>query len=163
MDNMPKARTFTHKSLSLSLILGASLLTGCTTERFQRGYFWDANIIDAVVEGIDNRNSVQKSLGTPTLTSTFAQDGVWYYASFDARSRAFWGEENTGQKVLAISFDEFGVVSNIKTYTMADAQSITFRDDITPTRGKHMSFFQQIFGNVGRMGSMPGGGPGGPR
>ena len=159
---MGKARTFATKALTGAVLTSTILLGGCTTERFSRGYIWDNELMEAVIPGIDNRNSVAKSLGTPSLTSTFAQDGVYYYASFNARRRAFWGEETTNQTVMAISFDEYGVVNDVKKYTMADAQDITPRDDVTPTRGRSLGFFQQIFGNVGRFNSMPGqGGPGG--
>ncbi len=156
MDTMDKARTFATKALTGAVLASTIVLGGCTTERFSRGYIWDAELMEAVVPGIDNRNSVVKSLGTPSMTSTFEVDGVWYYASFNARRRAFWGEETTNQTIMAITFDEYGVVDDVKKYTIADAQNITPRKDETPTRGKALGFFQQIFGNVGRFNSMPG-------
>jgi outer membrane protein assembly factor BamE (lipoprotein component of BamABCDE complex) len=47
-------------------------------------------------------------------------------------------------------FTQDGKVENIVTYTKADGQQIELVSRVTPTAGNELSFFQQLFGNVGR-------------
>jgi len=51
------------------------------------------------------------------------------------------------------------VVATTRTYTMADAGEIKPRKDTTPTRGKKLGLFEQIFSNIGRFSTAPGQGP----
>lgn len=145
--------------LALALALSA---TACTTERQTRGYLPDKEVTDAILPGIDNRNSVRGLLGNPSVEATFGND-VWYYiSSFNVR-RSFFREKSASRDIMAIHFGERGIVSKIKRYTLADARDIDPVGDKTPTRGKQLGFFEQIFGNIGRFAGAPGPGQGGPR
>ena len=48
--------------------LGASLLAGCAGIREHRGYVMDDQLSQAVQVGVDNKESVEKTLGRPTFT-----------------------------------------------------------------------------------------------
>jgi outer membrane protein assembly factor BamE (lipoprotein component of BamABCDE complex) len=146
--------------VALALALSAS---GCTTERQIRGYLPDKAVLEAITPGIDNRNSVKGLLGNPSVEATFG-DGVWYYiSSFNVR-KSFMLEKSTSRDIMAVHFGDRGIVSEVKRYTLADGRDINPVDDKTPTRGKQLGFFEQIFGNIGRFAGAPGGGgPGGPR
>ncbi|RMD88066.1 MAG: outer membrane protein assembly factor BamE [Alphaproteobacteria bacterium] len=144
-----------------SCLLGIALaLGGCTTSRQTRGYIFNEEVIQNIAPGVDNRASVQQTLGTPSTTSAFG-DEVWYYISRSTVVKGFLEERAEAQNVLAIHFDDGGMVSEIDRYDMADAQKITPRDDKTPIRGKTLGFFQQLLQGIGRV--APGGpnGPGG--
>ena len=60
-----------------ALVLGAS---GCTRVRTHQGYQVDKLLVDSVQPGIDNRASVEGTLGRPTFTSQFGEQ-EWYYIS----------------------------------------------------------------------------------
>jgi outer membrane protein assembly factor BamE (lipoprotein component of BamABCDE complex) len=60
--------------------------------------------------------------------------------------------------VLAIRFDNAGVISDMKLYGLEDARAIEPDPNSTPTSGKQLTLLQQLLGNIGRFG---GGGTGG--
>ena len=148
-----------------TMVLGVALAAttaACSTREVVRGYIVDEEIVGAIQPGVDNRQSVIGTLGTPTVESTFMGD-TWYYVSSRTKQRAFFRERAIAQLILEIQFDDGGTVADIKRYTLADAHNINPRNDTTPTRGKELGFFEQIFGNIGRFSGAPAGpGPGGP-
>lgn len=140
----------TRKYIPLAACLAASLITSaCGTARSTRGYIFDPELAQAIMPGVDNRQSVRSTLGTPTLSATF-DDQTWYYVSTTVRVRPVFWPDPKAHLVMAIRFDEGGVVDTIDNYDMADMRSISPVDDKTPTKGRKLSFFQQIFGTIGR-------------
>ncbi len=139
-----------RRSIPLALSIGAALLlVACSRGEDIHGYVFDDTVANAIAPGVDNRRSVQDSLGSPSTTSDFGPE-VWYYISRETKRKGFFRETATDQKILAIAFDDGGTVKAIKRYTMADARRVRIRKDKTPVRGKTLSFFQQLFANIGR-------------
>ncbi len=142
------------------LVLGAALLAGgCSSIRNHRGYIIDQALIDAVQPGIDNRQSVERTLGRPTFVSQFGSKD-WYYISQDTRTLAFGRPTTKEQTVLRVVFDNGGNVISVDRKGVERVARIDPESDATPTLGRDRSFFEDLFGNVGAVGA--GGGPGGP-
>lgn len=150
---------------ALVISLGAVALTGgCTRLRGHQGYVLDADLANSVQPGVDNRQSVAKVLGQPTMTGQFG-GGDWYYVSRDTRFLAYNRPKPSAQLVLHIRFDEKDVVRSIDRTGLDQVASITPYGKTTPTLGRKRSFFKDIFGNIGAVGGAAGGaggGPGGP-
>ena len=142
--------------LAVALAVGL-LAAGCTTSEQVRGFFVDEELFAAVTPGIDNLNSVRRMLGNPSTAGTF-DSNVWYYVSSYTKKRSFFHEEAMKHDVLSVHFDANGVVDEVTRYSLADAREINPRKDKTPTRGRKLGFFEQIFGNIGRFASGPPGG-----
>ena len=49
-----------------------------------------------------------------------------------------------------IAFDENGVVAEVASMSIEEARAIEPVEEESPTRGRELSFFEQIFGNIGR-------------
>lgn len=140
--------------VAFALLLGTAV-SGCTVDRQVRGYVIDTDLTEGVVVGLDNMSSVARLLGNPSMKGTFSPD-VWYYINEKAIRRSFFKPHATERTIMALYFDDVGVLDEIKTYTLADARKIRPRKDKTPTRGKKLGFFEQIFGNIGRFSGTPG-------
>jgi outer membrane protein assembly factor BamE (lipoprotein component of BamABCDE complex) len=139
----------------------AALLGGCVGIYDHRGAVIDRDLAKAVQVGVDNKDSVAKTLGRPSFTGQFA-DSDWYYVSRDTKSVAFRRPGVTDQMVLHVRFDAAGNVSSVEKTGRELVASINPAKNRTPTLGRKHSFFQEIFGNIGTVGSggMPGaGGP----
>jgi len=156
-----------RKGASLALVLVAGLaVTACGNGRAVRGYIFDTELADAILAGVDNRQSVQSTLGTPTVAATFSDD-TWYYVSTTVRIRPVFWPDAKFHRVMAVRFNEQGVVENVNNYDMSDMVNVSPVNDKTPTKGRKLNLFQQIFGNVGRfsgqapVGSGEGRGPNG--
>ena len=50
---------------------------------------------------------------------------------------------------MAIQFGEDGKVTELRNYGLEDGQVVALVDRETPSRGKELSFLQQVFGNIG--------------
>lgn len=146
-----------------TLGLAFTALGACTTIKDQNGYIQDEEMVGYVAPGVDNKESIAAMLGRPSLTSTF-DDDTWYYVTQLTQQIAFFTPEAIHHQVLAISFDENGNVADTKTYDKADIVDVSISGDSTPTRGRELGFLEQLFGNIGQVGSLPGQGgpPGGP-
>jgi outer membrane protein assembly factor BamE (lipoprotein component of BamABCDE complex) len=148
--------------LSLSLTVALLLSTACAPVVSQRGYIPDQEKLASIQVGVDDKATVEDRLGTPTNIATFDGD-VWYYISSVEEQFAFFDPETTERNILAISFDAEGKVSNLEKYTLEDGQVVAIVDRETPTRGRELSFLQQMFGNIGRGIGGQGGGQGGEK
>lgn len=147
------------------LLLAACLLaaaSACTPLRSHQGYIVDADLVNSVRPGIDNRQSVLATLGTPSFAAQFNQ-GDWYYVARDSRNYAFNSPRVRDQLVLQISFDAAGNVAAIRRSDAKQVAAIDPYGKITPTLGRKRGFFQDLFGNIGAVGAAGSGAAGGGR
>jgi outer membrane protein assembly factor BamE (lipoprotein component of BamABCDE complex) len=143
--------------LTLTLIAATVLSAGCARVAGRQGFIIDQQLAGAVRAGVDNKASVQASLGRPTFVGQF--DGNdWYYVSRETRQWAFSRPSPSAQTLLHIRFDAAGNVTTVENKGLEQVASIRPNSDKTPTLGKQRSFFQEIFGNIGQVGSVGQGG-----
>ena len=137
------------------------LASGCARIRDHQGHVLDADLATAIQPGVDNRESVTGTLGRPTFTGQFDQRD-WYYLSRNTRQAAFTMPRPVDQTLLHIRFDEQGNVASIERTGLELVARIQPMEDKTPTLGRDRSFFEELFSNVGQVGSLPtqGGGSG---
>ena len=81
------------------------LAGGCTALRSHQGYIIDADLVNSVQPGVDNRASVLQTLGKPSFASQF-NAGEWYYVARDSRNLAYLEPEAKSQLTLKIAFDQ---------------------------------------------------------
>ena len=138
---------------------GMAMLSGCAgiTTREHRGYVMDEQLTTGIQVGVDNKQSVEKTLGLPTFTGTFEQND-WYYISRDTRAFAFRNPKVTDQTVLRVRFDQAGNVASVNQTDEKLIASIRPINDRTPTLGRERGFFDELFNNIGtiRQPGLPG-------
>ncbi len=145
--------------VSLATVIAAlSLSSGCTRLKSHQGYIGDQTLLSSVQPGVDNKGSVQASLGRPTFVGQFDKND-WYYYSRDAKQLAFSQPVAENQYVLKVRFDQAGNVASVSQTGKELISKISPEGDKTPTLGRDTSFFEEIFGNIGAVGA--GGGQGG--
>lgn len=138
------------------LIIGAALATsGCSRIKAQQGYLIDETLFTSILPGVDNRESVSRTLGRPTFAAQF-DAGSWYYVSRLTGQYAFVAPKTLQQQILIISFDADGNVSKVERRGMEKIAHISPSGDKTETVGRSESFFQELFGNVGQVGAAGG-------
>ena len=122
----------------------------------------DKRLVGAIQPGVDNKDSVAKLLGRPTFTGEFTPND-WYYVSRDARQIAFRNPHVMNQTVLHIRFDQKGNVLSVDRTGKELVMNVDPTGRITPTLGRKKSFFDELFGNIGTVGSGGLGGPTSPQ
>ena len=86
-----------------AIAVAALLASGCATNRAHKGAVIDPQLASSIQPGVDNKASVQKLLGTPTLAGQFTPSD-WYYVSRDTNQLAFRNPHVTRQTVMLVRF-----------------------------------------------------------
>lgn len=134
-------------------------LAGCSSITNHRGYINDEVLISAIQPGLDNQQSVRGTLGQPTMMSQFGEP-VWYYVSSRTEQAPFRQPKIQEHSVLAVHFDEAGNVVSTDRSGMEQVARISPDGDETPTLGRERGFLEDLFGNIGTVGTgAPAGGP----
>ena len=140
---------------SIAAIIGLSLaLSACAGLRDHRGFVIDLTLADGIQPGIDNKDSVAKTLGRPSFTGQFSPND-WYYVSRNTAQFAFRDPKVVEQTVLHVQFDQAGNVIAVNKTGKELIASVDPSSDKTPTLGRKRSFFDELFGNIGTI-SQPG-------
>ncbi|MCA0208790.1 MAG: outer membrane protein assembly factor BamE [Proteobacteria bacterium] len=143
--------------LGLAVAIATS---GCAQLKGRQGYVVDPLLTEAITPGVDNRESVEKTLGRPTFVGQFSNN-EYYYVSRETRQLAFAKPRPVEQQVLRVRFDAAGNVAAVDRTGLELVSKISPEGDKTPTLGRHRSFFEDIFGNIGAVGAPGAGAPAG--
>lgn len=141
-------------------VMGAALLAGCMGIRDHRGAVIDKELASAIQVGVDNKESVAKTLGRPSFVGQFNPND-WYYVSRHTKTIPLRGPGVTDQTILHVRFDPAGNVAAVDRTGKELIASVSPTKDKTPTLGRKRGFFEELFGNITSM-SQPGL-PGGSR
>lgn len=134
-------------ALAMALLVG-----GCGQFRAHQGFVLDPTLADSIQPGIDNADSVAKTLGRPSFVGEF-DDRSWYYVARDTRQFAFRTPRPVAQTVLAVRFDGRGNVAKVERSGLERVVKVSPFDETTPTLGRSHSFFSDLFGNIGQVGA----------
>jgi outer membrane protein assembly factor BamE (lipoprotein component of BamABCDE complex) len=134
-------------ALAVGLALG-----GCTRIKDHQGFILDQTLVNAIQPGVDNKDSVQNTLGRPSFTSEFDQRD-WYYLSRETRNMAYTNPRPSDQTLLHIRFDDKGNVERVDRRGLEQVADIRPSSDKTPTLGRHRSLLDELFGNIGAVGT----------
>ncbi len=136
----------------MTLVALALTSSACTRVRGHQGFIADNQLVDAIQAGVDNRDSVEKTLGRPTFIGQFNQND-WFYVSRTTKQLAFANPSPTQQLVLRVRFDAAGNVASVDKAGVERVARLSPNGDKTPTLGKERGFFEDLFGNIGQVGA----------
>jgi len=138
----------------VSIIALGLALSACAGIRDHKGFVLDPTLAEGIQAGVDNKDSVTRTLGRPTFTGQFDPND-WYYVSRDTAQLAFRDPKVTQQTVLRVRFDQAGNVTSVEKTGKEQIARVDPSGDKTPTLGRKRSFFEELFGNIGTI-SQPG-------
>lgn len=142
--------------------VGALGLNGCVAVRSSHGYVLERGEAEIkVVPGKDTKESVLAKYGEPSSKAAF-DDNSWYYIADQDSARAFFKPKTTLRAVVVVKFADNGTVVDARQLSAADGYTVHAIARTTPSRGKTVSVWDQLLGNVGKLPTTGGGGPGGP-
>ncbi len=138
-------------------LFGAAVLAGCASMgvKAHKGAVVDPQLASAIQPGVDNKASVEKTLGRPSFTGQFTPN-EWYYVSRDTNQFAFRNPRVKQQTIYRVRFDQAGNVIGVDKSGRELIAAVEPANRKTPTLGRKRSFFDELFGNIGTVGS---GGP----
>jgi outer membrane protein assembly factor BamE (lipoprotein component of BamABCDE complex) len=119
------------------------LLAGCSPEVEHRGYMPKPGAFNQINTGM-TKMEVEGILGTPSTTASIQYKGdSFYYITSTTVSKSFLTEE-TDRQVIAIRFDEGGLVKSFAQYGLQDGRVIDLNTNQTPVYGEDNSFLAML-------------------
>lgn len=132
--------------------LGAGLLavvlSGCAEVPRTHGYVPTEADLAAIEVNLDTRDTVRSIIGDPTVTGMLDDRG-WFYVKSQFRTYGWREPEETGREVVAVVFDDRGIVANVERFGIEDGEVIALSRRVTETEASGIGFLQQLFGNIG--------------
>lgn len=133
------------------VLLGVALsaLVACTAVYRNHGYVPTEEDLAAIQVGVDTRDTVAESVGSPGASGVLQESG-YYYVATRMRHYGARAPQVVSRELVAISFDQRGIVRNIERYGLEDGQVIPLSTRVTSSSVEDKSFLRQLLGNLGR-------------
>ncbi len=144
---MSKHRAGRRLGLSGLLVM---MLTACSAQFTNHGYVPPAEDLEMIVPGIDNRASVEETIGRPSASGVVSED-TWFYVASRQRFFTYHAPEVVERQIVAISFDDRGTVQNIRELGLEDGQVVRFSRRVTESNIQEVTFLRQLIGSIGRV------------
>ncbi len=145
----PRTITSILSIVARALVIG---VVSCAPITNQHGNPPDEEALSRIGPGV-SRSEVADILGSPSSVATFGEqtgEETWYYIATRTETVAFYEPTVLDQRVVAIAFDEAGVVTSVRRYGLDDARNIEPVERSTATGGRKLTILQQLVGNLGR-------------
>ena len=136
-------------TIRLSLCASALfLVASCSNLDRKHGYIPEAEELEQIIVGVDTKETVADVVGQPAASGVLSDSG-WYYVKSKFRAYGIRERQEIDREVLAISFDDDGVVSNIERFGLEDGRVVAISRRVTDNNIKGIGFLRQLFGNIG--------------
>ena len=158
-DKGALARRAPPRTARLAGAMAAALaLSACAAQVRNHGYVPTDADLEEIVVGVDDKASVESTIGTPSVAGVLNEDG-YFYVSQQVRAYGWREPVVIDREIVAISFDSRGVVSNIERFGLEDGNVVALSRRVTDSNVQGITFLRQLLGNLGRL--APGFGNGG--
>lgn len=134
----------------IALMAALVATTACSPIIRNHGYIPVAEDLALLQVGVDTRDSVVAAVGPPTSGSVLDGNAIYYVAS-QFRHFGALAPQEIDREVLAISFDDAGVVTNIERFGLADGQVVVLSRRVTDDGIRDSTFVRQLLGSFGRV------------
>lgn len=130
---------------AVAVVLCAAV--GCTPLFRDHGYTPSDAELQAIRVGVDTRDTVAETVGAPSSSGVLRESG-YYYVSQRVRRVGAFAPEVVEREVVAISFDQRGVVTNIERFGLQDGKPVALTRRVTDSSVADLTFIQQLLGSV---------------
>ena len=133
------------KILSVAVLF---LILGCSEQYRKHGYIPTEEELSSVSVSQDDKNTVIKKLGTPSIGGILS-DGNIYFVQSKVLKNSIRASKPVDRQVLVLSFDDKGKLDNIQKFGIDEGKIVILDYHTTPSGLKNMSFLFRLFQNVG--------------
>lgn len=134
-----------------AMLAGLVLLTAACSAVYQNhGFVPEEEDLKLITVGEDTRETVAQLVGRPTAAGLLNDQG-WYYVQSRWRHFGPTPPKEEERQVVAITFDDKGVVENVERFGLEDGRVVALSRRVTETNVKGVGFLTQLLGNFGRV------------
>ncbi len=130
----------------LCLVMG--ILSACQAVYRNHGHIPTPEELAQVVVGVDTRDSIGETIGAPSSSGVLNDDGYYYVAS-RIRHRGATRPTVVTRSLVAISFDQRGVVRNVERFGLEKGRLVVLERAVTSSSVENKTFLRQLLGNLG--------------
>lgn len=149
-----------RRAIALALAVPLVTAAGCTRMYRNHGHVPSDDELAAVVVGQTRREDLEALIGRPGSQGVLTGSS-WYYVGSRWERYGLREPREIDRQVVAISFDEGGVVTNVERFGLERGRVVALSRRVTDTEVQGSGLLRQILGNVGRVnaGDLLGSGP----
>jgi outer membrane protein assembly factor BamE (lipoprotein component of BamABCDE complex) len=125
-------------------------LSACIAEFRNHGYIPSEVQLQDIAVGQDTKETLEASIGVPRA-SGLLEDSGWYYVRSQFRHYGAYAPKEVSREVLAISFNDAGVVSNVERFGLENGQVVALSRRVTEPNTKGTTFISQLLGGLGNV------------
>lgn len=124
-----------------------ALIAACTPIYRNHGFVPADTELASVVVGQTTVDELPALIGRPSAQGLLTGSG-WYYVGSRWRSYGAMAPQEIDRQVVAVSFAENGVVTNVERFGLAQGRVITLSRRVTDSGVSGVSIVRQILGNI---------------
>jgi outer membrane protein assembly factor BamE (lipoprotein component of BamABCDE complex) len=132
------------------LAVAVLAVAGCSDAVRNHGYAPDAQALAEIAVGVDTRETVSDTLGPPSSAGVL-RDSDFYYVAQSMERFGFREPQVLSRRVVAIRFDEAGVVRDVEQLDLADGEVVAFERRVTDAPTEGVGLLRQLGTNLGRL------------
>jgi outer membrane protein assembly factor BamE (lipoprotein component of BamABCDE complex) len=132
------------------MLAGALALSACVAQIRNHGYLPSDDELAQIVVGRATKDTVRDVVGTPQAEGLLEASG-WYYVRSEFQNLGAFEPKEIDRQVLAISFNDRGVVTNVERFGLENGRVIALSRRVTTANVQGTTFLTQLFGNLGRV------------
>ena len=141
--------TGSRKAVRGVVVALALAAAACSPLYRDHGYVPLEEDLALITPGVDTRQTVADTIGTPSSGGVLRDSG-YYYVSQRFRTVGPRQPEVISREIVAIDFDSEGVVRNIERYGLEDGNVVALSRRVTDSSVRDISILRQLLGNIGR-------------
>ncbi|SLN12416.1 SmpA / OmlA family protein [Pseudoruegeria aquimaris] len=135
---------------SIAALGVAFMLSACAATYQNHGFAPSELDLAEITVGVDTRDTLAETIGEPTISGVVGDDS-WFYVGSRWRHFAFRAPEVIDRQVVAVSFAEDGVITNIERFGLENGRVVTLNRRVTETNIANVNLITQIINSVGNV------------
>ncbi len=132
----------------LALVLVMATLAACGGQYRNHGYMPLAEDVDALIVGVETRDSIIEVMGVPTTGGVLTEEAMYYVRS-RVHHKGYVKPNEIQRDVLVLSFDKNQILRNVERFGIEKGKLIRLEHRVTEAPGGDRSVLQQIIGSIG--------------
>ncbi|MCB1338909.1 MAG: outer membrane protein assembly factor BamE [Maritimibacter sp.] len=138
--------TLGRVSRGIAALFALAILVSCAPIFSYHGFVPTEQDLEEIEVGVDTRTTVASIIGMPGTAGILEESG-WYYVRSEFEHAPVRGPQEIDREVVAISFDDDGVVTNIERFGLERGEVVALNRRVTDSNIKGVSFLGQLFGS----------------
>jgi len=136
--------------LRAAALVGACVLSACGTQSRNFGYAPTAAQLSELTVGRDTRETVVDAVGSPGSAGVLG-GATYLYVAQEVERYGFREPRTLRRNVVALSFDEAGVLRDIEQLGLEDGNVVAYTRAATDAPTEGVGLLRQLGSNLGRI------------